>query len=742
MPDIKKNIIFRFNLLVLFVFVAWGIVIAAKAAFLMLQKDYWEEVASFQVKTNIPLPATRGNILSDNGELLVCNHVKYNLFIDFDYTDKNLRMQEKVLAQKDTVWRNNVKALCKGLSRVVPRWSAGEYESHLRKGMELQRKRLPKRREYSLFPQVIDLSYTQYKQIKELPILSRPLAYSGLKVEEKKERKKLFGSLAVSTLGNAKVSETEESSEKLWTTYGLEKKYDEILRGKPGWGHKLKSRVTVDLAPVDGMDIQTTINTDMQDICEQALSKKIKEHDGLAGWCILMEVKSGDIKAIVNLTKVGEGHYIETFDKTEYNITENHALSRRMEPGSIFKTVALAAALEDGRLKADDSVPSYGGKHSFYGKVREDLVKPLEGQNYYNIDDVLMHSSNVGMIQMVAENYAKEKAHGDFVKTLKRFGMNENYKLIESEVTPSITDVDKIQAKNVTLMTMSYGYSIAMTAINMLTFYNTIANNGDQMAPRLVKGIMKDGETIEEFPTKVLRDDMLSDYTVRTLKRALIAVVNGDSRKRTGKSAQSDKLLIAGKTGTANVSGVGGYQKNGKLNLYSFCGFFPADEPEYTCIVQVLSNHRGGGGSVSAPVLKEIAEKVSAKELRLALEQAKDTLHDALPTMKRGNIAAASYLFDEIDIDVDDDAVNSSHDDVVWGSLENDDKDKLTLKQQSIKEDIVPNVIGMGAKDALYLMKKSGLRVGINGHGRVASQSIAGGQHAKKGDFVLLTLKP
>ncbi len=742
MFDFRKDIIFRFNLLVLFVFVAWGVVIAGKAAFIMLQKNFWEEVASFQVKTNIPLPATRGNILSDNGELLVCNHVKYNIFIDFDYTDKNKIMQEKVLAKKDTVWRNNIKALCKELARVVPRWSSKEYENHLNKGLELQRKRLPKRREYSLFPLVIDLSYTQYKQIKELPILSRPVAYSGLKVVEKKERKKLFGSLAVSTLGNAKESETEKSNEKVWTTYGLEKRFDEVLRGKPGWGHKLKSRVTIDLAPIDGKDIQTTINTDMQDICEQALSKKIKEHDGLAGWCILMETKTGDIKAIVNLTRMAEGHYIETFEQSEYNITENHALSRRMEPGSIFKTVALAAALEDGKLKANDSVPTYNGKHSFWKREREDLVKPLEGQKFYDIDDVLMHSSNVGMIQMVAERYAADNTQGKFIKTLKRFGMDENYKLIDSEVTPSITDVDKVHAKNITLMTMSYGYSIAMTAINMLTFYNTIANNGNQMAPRLVKAVMKDGVVVEEFPTRVLREGMLSDYTVEILKKALIAVVNGDSRKRTGKSAQSSKLLIAGKTGTANVSGVGGYQKSGKLNLYSFCGFFPADAPEYTCIVQVLSNKAGGGGSVSAPVLKEIAEKVSAKEMRLALDQAKDTIHTTTPTIKKGNITAANYLFDEVDIDVEDDNVSDYDDEPTWGSLENDEKGTLTLKPHEIKEDIVPNVIGMGAKDALYLMRKIGLKVSISGHGRVTSQSIQVGQHARRGDYVLLTLKP
>lgn len=738
----RKNIIFRFNLLVLFAFVVWGVIIASKAAFLMLQKNFWQEVASFQVRTNIPLQPVRGSILSDNGELLVCNHVKYNAYIDFDYTDNNKAVERRVLFKKDTIWQNNVRALAEGLAEIVPRWSAREYERHLRAGMELQKKQLSKRREYSLFPKNIDLSYTQYKQIKQLPILSKSVAYSGLKIKEKKDRKKLFGSLAMSTLGDAKESETDKSSEKLWTTYGLEKKYDDILKGKPGVGHKLKSRITVDIPPVDGNDIQTTINTEMQDICEQALQKKLKEHDGLSGWVILMEVKTGDIKAVVNLTKIAEDQYIETYEPTQNNITENHAFSRRMEPGSIFKTVALAAALEDGMIEEHDSVNSYGGKHKFPGKNLEDLVKPLDGQTKYGLNDVMMHSSNIGMVQFVAERYSKKKQHGRFVETLKSFGMDENYKLINSEVTPSITDVENAYGKDVTLMTMSYGYSIAMTAINMITFYNTIANGGDQMAPRLVKAVMKDGDVVETFPTRVLRKDMLSKKTVETLRGALTDVVNGYSRKRTGKNAQSDKVLIAGKTGTANVSGVGGYQKQGKFNLYSFCGFFPANAPEYTCIVQVLSNNAGGGGSVSAPVLKEIAEKVSAQEMHLPLAQASDTLHPLLPTVKKGNMTAVDYLCDKLDIDVEHDGVDAEDVDILWGNLESNDKGELVIKAKDIKEDVVPNVIGMGAKDALYLMRKAGLRVELNGYGKVVSQSVPAGQGVGRFGAVSLTLKP
>lgn len=736
-----QNITRRFNIVLCLILLS-GIIIAAKVVFIMLQKDFWNEVASFQVRTNIPIAAARGNILSDNGELLVCNHVKYNLFIDFDYTDNNKEAEKRVLAKKDTIWSNNVKKLSTELAKIIPQWSAAEHEKHLRAGMALQKNRQPQRREYPLFPRNIALSYGQYKQIKQLTILSKPAAYSGLKIKEVKERKKLFGSLAIATLGDAKESETESSNKKLWTTYGLEKKYDDILKGKDGVGNRIKSRTTVEREPIHGKDIQTTLNTEMQDICEQALHRKLIDHKGLAGWVILMEVKSGDIKAIVNLTKVGDGVYIETYEPTENNITENHALGRRMEPGSIFKTVALAAALEDGKIKEGDSVLTYDGEHKFYGKKLKDSVTPLKGQIKYGLNDVLMHSSNVGMVQFVTDRYVEDNEHGRFVETLKRFGMDDNYKLIASEVTPSITNIEKTPAKSLTLTTMSYGYSVAMTAINMLTFYNTIANGGDQMAPRLVKAIVDGREVVETFPTKVLRRNMLSKKTVKTLNEALVSVVNGHSEKRTGKNAQSDKVLIAGKTGTAEVSGVGGYQKQGKFNLYSFCGFFPADKPEYTCIVQVLSHNPGGGGSVSAPVLKEIAEKISAKESILPIESAIDTLHPMLPTAKKGNLTAADYLFNRIDIRTKENGeVSNSPEEPSWGTIETNENE-IVLSSVELKENIVPNVVGMGAKDALFLMRKAGLKPSISGHGSVVSQSIRAGENVIKGSYVLLTLKP
>lgn len=732
----KENIIFRFNLLVLFAFVVWGGIIIAQASFLMLQKDFWKEVEDLQVATNIPIPATRGNILSDNGELLVCNHVKYNIYIDFDYTDKNPEVQKKVLFEKDTLWENNVTKLSKELSEVVPRWSAKEYEQHLRRGMELQRKRKPMRREYPLFPEKIYISYTQYKQLKELTILSRPVAYSGLKPVEVKERKKIFGSLATSTLGNAKKSELE-NGKILWDTYGLEKTYDEYLRGEDGTGHSYNSIRTIDVPPVDGKDIQTTINTDMQDICENALLKKLKEHDGLGGWAILMEVKSGDIKAIVNLTKVGDGQYIETYEPTLHNTTENHALSRLMEPGSIFKTVAMAAALEDGLLKPQDSVLTYGGNHLFYGKNRKDDVAPLEGQKKYGINDVLMHSSNVGMIQMVAEKYGESRQHQKFIETIKRFGINENYKLITSEVTPRIPDISKIVAKDVTLMTMSYGYSVNMTAINILNFYNTIANNGTQVAPRLVKAITKDGEVIKEFPTRILRENVLSETTVNTLKGALYDVVNGWSRKRTGKRAQSEIIDISGKTGTARVLKNGTYEYQPMERMFSFCGFFPSEEPLYSCIVQVHSNHVGGGGSVAAPVLKEIAEKVTAKRVPRPIDEAKDTVNSNVPLIKCGNINAANYILNKLEI-----SDNDYNDDLIWGSIVQEENGNTITEERELHEGLIPNVVGMGAKDAVYLLKRAGVKTRITGYGTVKHQSIRGGEKATPGTTVYLTLKP
>ena len=486
------------------------------------------------------------------------------------------------------------------------------------------------------------------------------------------------------------------------------------------------------------MDIQTTLNVEMQDICEKALRSQLVQRDAMAGWAILMETSTGDIKAIVNLTKVGEGLYIETNEQTQYSKTPNLALCNLMEPGSIFKTVALAAALEEGRISPNDSVPHHKGVHRFYGrKSISDSHKPQEGTTHYSITEVLKYSSNVGMGEIVNNGFRKDAK--TFTEKLKALGMNRNFGLIESEATPYFATPARKSWSLSDLVSLSYGYASMMTAVNMVAFYNTIANGGDLMKPRLVKGVVKDGELIEEYAPEVLEKGVLAHTTTEALTKMLIEVVNAEDG--TGDKARTKNFISAGKTGTARIAKNGGYDYSPIEYLLSFCGFFPADAPKYTCIVQMINNKAPrSGGMTSGVVFKEIAENIMAKHERATLADGKDTINAPQPAIKNGNMNAVSYLIDEMNIGIESDFRTSYNEEPQWGVVKKD-SNTVVFTETDYAGDLVPNVIGMGAKDALYLMKKAGLNARISGYGHVAAQSIRGGEKAHKGAYVLLTLK-
>ncbi len=738
----RKDIIFRFNLLVLLVFGVWGGIIVTKAGIVMFkEREFWNEIRERGRKYNQKIPARRGNILSDNGEIMVSTLVKYRLFIDFDYTDPNSKKTEKrVRARKDSIWNADVAALSEGLARILPHWSASTFEAHLRKGLRINRERGAGRREYPLCPGPTYINYSQYKEIKKLPIMSLRPAYSGLIARDFIDRKKIFGSLAKSTLGDIVASENK-SGKKFNVSYGLESKYDSILRGKDGVGRREKSNFKVEAAAKNGADVQTTLNIEMQDICEKALRQKLVEFDAHSGWVILMETKSGDIKAIVNLTRAGEGYYIETNEQTEHSTTPNLALCNLMEPGSIFKTVALAAALEEGVVKATDSVPHHGGSHVFYGGRRiEDSHKPKPGSGtHYTITEVLKYSSNIGMGEIIGRGFKKNPKA--FTDKLNDFGMRTNYRLIKDEATPFYANPGQKRWSPSDLISLSYGYASMMTSINMVTFYNAIANGGDILKPRLVKSLLRDGETIEEFEPEVIKRNALSKSTVEELKKMLVEVVNAEDG--TGGKAKTKNFVSAGKTGTARIAKNGSYNYSPIEYLLSFCGFFPADKPQYTCIVQMTNNKPPrSGGMTSGAVFKDIAEKIMAKHERMSLAQGKDTINALLPTIKNGNLNAMSYLLDEMNINIDND-YSASYDDKEpeWGVIKKDSS-RYTFRKLDTNDEFVPNVTGMGAKDAVYLMKKAGLKTSLNGYGHVVKQSIKPGTRAVPGTQITLTLKP
>ena len=740
----QPNIIFRYNLLVIFFFTTWALIIIGSAAIIMFkERDEWNKIKERNIKYNVPVEPHRGNILNDRGELMVSTLPLYKIHLDFVYQNKDSQKDaEETRHKRDSLWRTELKALSKGLNEIFPEKSAEKFEQDLWYGFR------NKKRYYWLYNRKI--SYTQYQRLLKLPIIKLGKKYSGIIVEEEIQRKNIFGDIGMSTFGIVRRT-TDKKGVEIEEINGLEKKYDKYLRGVAGVGRKEKTGgkfiLKIDRPAENGMDVQTTINSEMLDICENAVKKVLKQHHLPAGWAILMETATGDIKAVVNLTKLSNGTYAETIENIPNNPTPNHAFCRLMEPGSIFKTVALTAAIEDGRLTVRDSVKSYSSKVcTFNGKTVTDEMYRDNGTGRYSMAEALKYSSNISMVQYIRKAYSRNPS--DYTNTLIRFGLTENYNLIESEATPYLTLPGTKRWNGLSLNSMSYGYAVGMTGINMISFYNTIANGGRQMQPRLVKAILKDGQVVEEFPTKVLNEQLISKSTADAVTGLLIEVVNG--KDGTGKRAKSSSMLVAGKTGTANIpnSITGAYDNSEKM--MSFCGFFPADKPKYTLLVQMMYDKKQdtrpdslriklGGGSSAALAFKEIAEKIMAQEFTATIEEAADTINTPLPAIKDGNLHETLYIMHTMGLAIEDTTATI---DTRWGSTAAGKDGTYRFKEKRMDSAIVPDVKGMGAKDAVYLLQACNMKVEIEGYGIVRSQSLPPGSKAKSGGTIKLVLAP
>ena len=744
----RDNIIYRYYILVSFAFTLFAFVIIGNAAIVMFkEREEWNKIKERNIKYNVPIEPHRGNILSDNGELIVSTLPLYRVHIDYKYVNLHNQKDENTIRRKrDSLWTRDMDALCKGLNEIFPQKSVENFKKDLTYGLN------NKKRYHPLYNRKI--SYTQYQRILELPIMNQGRKYSGIITEEEIQRKNIFGDIGMSTFGIVRKT-TDNNKQEIEEVNGLEKKYDHALRGISGVGRKEKIGgkfiLKTDRAAVNGMDLQTTINSEMLDICENAVKKVLAKHHLPAGWAILMETESGDIKAIVNLTKLSNGQYAETIENIPNNPTPNHALCRLMEPGSIFKTVALTAAIEDGKLTTNDSVTSYKSKVCYFGKQRvTDEMYRDNGTGKYSMAEALKYSSNISMVQYIKKAYGNNPE--EYTNTLQRFGLTENYKLIDSEATPYLTLPGTKRWNGFSLNSMSYGYAVGMTGINILSFYNTIANGGKQMQPRLVKAIIKDGKVIEEFPTKVVNEKLISKSTTDTITGLLVEVVNG--KDGTGARAKSKLMTVAGKTGTANLpnSQTGKYDNSEKM--MSFCGFFPAEKPKYTLLVQMMYDKkqdtrpdslriRLGGGSSAAIAFKEIAEKIMAQENTVPFEAACDTINNHFPKVKDGNMLEASKILKELEHPMKKNSwKDENREEAIWGKAKLENDSIYEFQNKPLNTEFVPNVCGMGAKDAVYLMQQCNLDVEISGYGTVKSQSVVAGTRIKGKRSVRLTLAP
>ncbi len=697
----------RYAIVLLFM-VLIGIAILVKAGIIMFaERQYWKDVADRYIKENVIVHPTRGNILSSDGQLMASSLPEYKIYMDFQAGG----------AQKDSLLLLYLDSICNGLHQIFPDKSQKDFKAHILRG----RKRGS--RNYLIYPKRI--SYIQYKETKRLPVFSLNRYQGGFYEQAFNLRKKPFGSLAMRTLGDL-YADMEQGAKN-----GLELSYDSVLKGRDGITHRQKVMnkylSIIDIPPVDGCDIITTIDVGMQDIAEKALVDKLKEINATAGVAILMEVQTGDIKAIVNMTKCSDGVYREI---------RNNAISDMMEPGSTFKTASIMVALEDGKITPEETVDTKNGVYNMHGRLMKDHNWHRGGYGVITATQSLMYSSNVGVSRLIDQNYHDHPEK--YVEGLYKLGIATPLDLdIPGSGKPNIRIPNKDNWSKTALAWMSIGYETQIPPINTLAFYNAIANNGVMVKPHFVKSIVKDGQVVKNIPTEVVNPAIASPKTIQEIQVILEKVVS----EGLGKPAGSKQFHASGKTGTAQISqGKEGYKSGTTRYLVSFCGYFPSETPKYSCIVAIQK--RGlpaSGGQMAGSVFSNIAERVFAKHLVQDLKTAKDSTSVLVPDVKNGDMSEAHYVLDRIQMHSSGISQSSADGKPVWGSaMYNPDNIVLTKKEPY--ENTVPNVIGMGAKDAVYLLESKGLKARVTGVGKVKSQSIPPGNTLHKGQTVLLRL--
>ncbi len=700
-----------------------GFAILGKALYIMTaKKEYWTEVADRLKRDSVSVKPARGNILSCDGQLMATSIPEYKIYMDFQAS----------AFEKDSLWLAKLDSVCEGLSRIFPSRTAAEFRQSLEEGRhKVNKNGSVGARHWAIWPRRID--YNTYIEVGKLPFLNMSKYKSGFHEEMFNARRRPFTSLALRTIGG--MYGAKDSA-----YYGLELSYDSILRGTPGITGRRKilnkyMNIPVKM-PIDGGDIVTTIDVNMQDLAERALLDMLKspQVNGDMGVAILMEVKTGDVKAIVNMIKNENGQYIEAV---------NSAISYRCEPGSVFKTASFLVALDDGVVDTTYRIETGSGVYHMHGRDMKDHNWRNGGYHNISLPRALEVSSNIGVSRVIDEHYGTNPEK--FVEGLRRIGIAENLNIPLVGYLPPVIRMPRKNKRGqyenwskTALPWMSIGYETQIAPINTVTFYNAIANNGKMMRPRFVKKVIKNGETIAEFPPEVIKEHIAKPQTIKTMQTILEHVVS----QGLGKKAGSRSFKVAGKTGTAQVADqYGGYHSGITRYWLSFAGYFPADDPRYTCIVCIKkSGLPASGGGMSGVVFHHIAEGVMARYLKLSVEDAHDTTSVVIPDVKNGDLVAADFVLEQLGVKTNrgwNGEVATGN--PIWGNAVRN-RNGVSMSPTKIAANIMPDVIGMGARDAVYLLESKGLKVKLNGRGKVQTQSVAYGKVIDKGGTCILTL--
>ncbi len=625
--------------------------------------DKYRAIASKRTLKKVIIQPSRGNIFADDGSILATSMARYEVRWDAAVPSKSLFDQHKM-------------GLTKGLSEIL-NLTEKQISTKLNKAVRNKNR-------YLLIAK--NLTYSQQKKIKQLPLFNLPSYRGGLIIEHKMVREHPLGKMAERTVGRI-IPENKGGSTRL----GLEGAFSQYLKGEPG--QRLKQKIAGgqwkpindenEKEPTEGFDVYTTLNVNIQDITHTALLEQLEKFNADHGCAVVMETSTGKIKAIANL---GRTKYNTYYEERNFAVWEAH------EPGSTFKLMAMVAALEDKVVDENTLVATGNGEYTMFRRFK---VRDSKRGGYGTITaaKVFEVSSNIGMVKIIHENYRKNPEK--FVNRLYNIGIDKKLGLpIWGEGEPKIPHPDdKKDWDLLDLPWMAYGYGVSMTPLQTLTFYNAIANNGEMVKPRFIEKIESYGQALDQtFGKIILNPSICSQSTIDKVKKMMYNVV--DKKWGTAHNIKDNDLSIAGKTGTCQLD----YNQEGKEVQYAstFVGYFPAEAPKYSCIVVIHRPDKSKGyygSTVAAPVFKKIAKKI----------------HNALPTT----------------VEIKLDLIN-----------------QLTSKETEVAPpgDVIPDLKGLTPMEALSLLEPMGLEVVIKGQGKVIKQSLKAGLHFKNNQKIILVL--
>lgn len=701
MTSDKKDIVWR-AYLVYFAFVVVMLIVIIKTVSIQFEggKPYF--MTSSDGNERMPTRVVqreprRGQILDNSYTPLVTSVSFFDIHMDPTVVD-------------DKTFEKDVRNLSIELNKLWPEKSAREYEEIIRNG---------KRRGSRYVPIHKKATNEERKLVNQMPIFNLGRLKGGLiDNDEIIIRKRPHGELMKRTLGYVR----EDQYGKL--SVGIEGAYDEYLRGEPGeeveqkisTGWKRIGPIVKD--PVEGANVVTTIDKEIQEVAHLELLNQLKKQNAESGCVIVMDVHTGYVKAIVNLSKGESGEYYESYNK---------AIGTKEVPGSTFKLASLMAALEDGKVSIHDKVNAFG-TYRFYNSKMEDSHEG--GYGTITIQQAFEKSSNV-FSKIINDNYKDDP--NAFVDRIKSFGLGDSIGIsIKGEPKPTLYEPGSPKWSGLSLPWMAVGYEVQLTPLQVLAFYNSVANNGTYVKPQFVREIRRGNNLIKSFPPIIVKEKICSESTLKDVQTCLEGVV----KRGTGTALQSAYFDIAGKTGTAVILDDKNTSKTEKKYQASFVGYFPANDPIYSCIVVVSAPTQNiYGAIVSGTVFNAIANKVYASSLKYhqAINEAQ-ARREELPVSANGNRADLMTLYSAFDIPY------VSTTDQEWIRTMTGDK-KVELQTGNVSGKTVPNVTGMTARDAVYLIERTGMHAEISGVGKVKNQSVPAGSEIIMGSTIKLVLQ-